>query len=190
MSMLRTLSLAAASIGFAAAAHATAFTVDAAANSSSGGTGAATISLTAGESFSVSVAATDLWNAGALPRWSNADGLTGNLFATGSDDSGQVAGTLIGAAFPLWSQGNLTAAYGTLVGQIGGGDYFAIGTNFSGVAATSGVLKLYYWDSNAGDNTEHITANITAVPEPDSLALMLAGLGVMGTLVRRRKLQG
>lgn len=190
MSMLRTLSLAAASIGFAAAAHATAFTVDAAANSSSGGTGLGTISLTAGESFSVSVAATDLWSAGALPRWSNADGLTGNLFATGSDESGALAGTLIGQNFGLHSQGGHSAAFGTLVGQIGAGNFFSIGTNFSGVAASSGLLKLYYWDSNSGDNAGSISANVTAVPEPDSLALMLAGLGVVGTLVRRRKLPG
>lgn len=186
----RSLSLAAASICLATAAHATAFTVDAFANSSSGGTGASTIMLTAGESFSVVVAATDLWNAGALPRWSNADGLTGNLFATGSDDSGMATGTLIGQSFGLYTQGNLTAAYGTLVGQIGTGDYFAIGTNYSGVATSSGVLKLYYWDSNYGDNTEHISANITAVPEPSSLALMLAGLGVAGTMVRCRRRQG
>ena len=32
------------------------------------------------------------------------------------------------------------------------------------------------------------TANVTAVPEPESYALMLAGLGVVGMLVRRRHL--
>ena len=83
----------------AAASQAMPFVVDAYANSSSGGTGASTVSLLAGQSFSVSVAPNDLWNAGALPRWSNADGLTGNLFATGSDDSGQSAGTQIGQNF-------------------------------------------------------------------------------------------
>ena len=68
--------------------RAAAVIVDALLNSSSGGSGATAV-LTAGEHFSVTVSPTDLWNAGALPRWSNADGLTHNLFATGTDESGQ-----------------------------------------------------------------------------------------------------
>ena len=135
----------------------------------------------------MSVATTDLWSAGALPRWSNADGLTGNLFATGSDESGQSAGTQIGANFGLNTQGNLSAAFGTLVGQIGSGDFFAIGTSFSGVATSAGTLNLYYWDSNFADNVGSVTANVTAaIPEPASYALFLAGLGVLAFAVRRR----
>src|SRR3954462_5946776 len=103
----------------AVSSQASSFTVDAMTNSSSGGAGLNTISLAGGEAFSVSVDAGDLWNAGALPRWSNANGLTGNLYATGSDDSGNVAGTLIGVAFPTWTQDGYTAAYGALVGKIG-----------------------------------------------------------------------
>ena len=186
---IRSLSALLGAIALAGSAHATTVVVSAYANSSSGGTGANAVMLTAGQSFSVSVAATDLWNAGALPRWSNADGLTGNLYATGSDESGQAVGTLIGQNFGLYSQGNLSAAYGTLVGQIGSGDYFVAGTNFSGIAASSGMLKLFYWDSNFGDNSEQISANVTAVPEPGSVAMMLAGLGVFGGLrsLRRRR---
>ncbi|MEO8296901.1 MAG: PEP-CTERM sorting domain-containing protein [Burkholderiales bacterium] len=168
-------------------AQAASFDVYALANSSSGGIGLDTISLTAGQSFSVSADAGDLWNAGALPRWSNADGLTGNLFATGTDDSGEPATTLIGQAFGSWAQGNLTAPYGALVGQIDSGDYFLVGTSFTGTASATGTLKLYYWDSNNGDNTEFITANVSVVPEPEGFAMMLAGLGVMGFLARRRR---
>ena len=189
MSRLATRSavLALAALLASASAHAATFVVDALGNSSSGGTGLATVALTAGQSFSVSVDTDDLWSAGALPRWSDADGLTGNRFATGSDESGEAAGTLIGIDFGLWSQGNLSAAYGTLVGQIDSGDYFVIGTSFSGTASASGTLKLYYWDSNNGDNVGSISANINAVPEPETYALMLAGLGAVGFMSRRRR---
>ena len=173
----------------ATAATAADFVVEAQAHSSAAGVGLATIDLVAGQSFSVSVDPTDLWSAGALPRWSNADGLTGPLFATGADDSGQAAGVQIGANFGTHTQGNLSAAFGTLVGQIGAGDFFAIGTAFNGVASATGTLKLFYWDSNSGDNTEFVTASVmtTAVPEPETYALMLAGLAAVGWAARRRR---
>ena len=166
-------------------ANAATYIVDAFANSSTGGTGVSTLSLTAGQQFTVSVAADDLWNAGALPRWSNADGLTGNLFATGGDDSGEVAGTQIGTAFSNYSQGNLTAPYGTLVGRIGS-VFQALGTSFNGPAWGNGTLELFYWDSNFGDNTQFVIADVSVVPEPASWALLIAGFGMVGYAARRR----
>lgn len=181
------LGLAAASL---VSAHATPYVVDAKSNSSSGGSGAATISLTAGQAFCISVDPNDLWSAGALPRWSNADGLVGNLYATGSDESGQAAGTLIGQSFGLWTQHGLSAPYGALVGEVGG-IYFLLGTSFSGVAPASGTLNLLYWDSNNGDNTQNVTANlrvdVTCVPDGGSLLGMMGGaLGVLGLIRSRR----
>ena len=188
-SVLRPVALALVTLFVGAAAQAAPFTVKAFDNSSSGGTGLATISLLAGESFSVVASSDDLWSAGALPRWSDADGLTHNRFATGTDESGQAAGTMIGQNFGTYSQGNLSAAYGTLVGQIGGGDYFVVGTSFNGVAAATGTLNLYYWDSNNGDNVGAVTTNVNVVgvPEPETYALMLAGLGALGFIARRRR---
>ncbi|HQM88355.1 MAG TPA: pyruvate-binding protein, partial [Methylotenera sp.] len=73
-------------------------------NSTSGGTGVAVAAFNVGDAFTVSVNPLDLWNAGALPRWSNANGLTGNLFATGGDDANGdlpsgTAGVQIGQSF-------------------------------------------------------------------------------------------
>jgi hypothetical protein len=79
------------------ATSAQAVVVDAFTNSSSGGTGGSTgVFLTLGQNFTVTVDPNDLWNAGALPRWSNADGLTGPRVAVLGDESGQAPGTLIG----------------------------------------------------------------------------------------------
>jgi hypothetical protein len=167
------------------------FVVSAYANSSLVGTGVSTVSLTAGQNFVVAVNTDDLWNAGALPRWSNADGLVADLYATGSDESGYAAGTKIGQSFGTWTQDGFTAPYGALVGKLGT-DYMLLGTFFQGVASTSGTLELFYWDENNFDNSQFITATIRVgqapVPEPSTYGLLgaaaLAGIAAL----RRRKL--
>jgi len=164
------------------------FDVKALENSTSGtGVGLDTgIHFDAGDIFSVQVDPGDLWSAGALPRWSNADGLTHNLLATGSDDSGELAGTLIGTNFGLWPQHGLSLPFGTLVGSIGG-TFFAIGTNFTGPAPASGNLLLYYWDSNNGDNTQFVTAHVDAGQVPEPGTLLLIGSGLLGLARARRR---
>lgn len=164
-------------------------TVDATANSSNAGsgTGANTgLVLSAGDWFQVTVPTTDLWNAGPLKRWSNADGLIVNLFATGTDDSGYAGGTHIGEPFALYTNSGLTAPYGALVGRIGAGAYFLIGTSFLGQANAAGTLSLFYWDSNSGDNSQFITATVNAVPLPAAGWLLLSGLAAFAAFGRRR----
>ena len=174
----------------ASTAESAVYVVGAQANSSSGGTGAATLSLTSGQAFTVAVAPDDLWSAGALPRWSNADGLTHALFATGSDNSGEAAGTLIGQDWGTWTQHGLTAAYGTLVGEIGG-VFKVIGSSFSGAAWGTGILNLYYWDENNHDNAGAVDAFVTAggsaVPEPATWAMMIGGFALAGQALRKRQ---
>ena len=159
-------------------------------NSTTGGAGAAAGTVNVGDLITLSANTNDLWSAGALPRWSNADGLTGILLATGSDDSGQAAGVQIGANFGLHTQNGLSLPFGTLVGEIAG-NYFEVGTFFSGAALASGTLNLFYWDSNFGDNTGSISVTVRTpdgnpVPAPGALALLGLGLTAMG-LTRRNK---
>lgn len=186
MNSLRSLAFVALASAAIGSANAVSFDVDAYANSSSGGTGVATVALTAGEAFSVTVDPNDLWSAGTLPRWSNADGLVGDRYATGTDDSLLPVGTQIGQTFPLWTQDSFTAPYGSLVGVIGG-VHLLLGTSYAGVAPATGTLNLFYWDSNNGDNSEKITANVQSnVPDTGSSLALLGGAAIaVGTLRRR-----
>ncbi len=142
-------------------------------------------SVTAGDLLTISVNTDDLWSAGDLPRWSNANGINGpDLLATGSDDSGQAANVLIGRdQFGDHTQHGLTAPFGTLVGRIDT-TYFVVGTFFSGPAPATGDLRLFYWDSNYADNSESVRATVRGVaPEPGTLALF--GLAAFAGLRRR-----
>ena len=181
--------LAAGALAFATApASAATFVVSAFNHSSNNGTGTPLntgISLTTGQILTISSSTDDLWSAGALPRYSDANGLTGNRFATATDDSGQAVGTQIGTNFGLPTFFGYSAPFGSLVGRIGG-VYQLVGANFSGPAWGTGNLELFYWDSNNGDNFGDISFSISAVPEPAAWALMIAGFGLTGAAIRRR----
>lgn len=161
------------------------YDVDAKVNSSTGGSALATLVVNAGEWLTISAGADDLWSAGSLPRWSNADGLVGPLYATGSDESGQPAGTLIGQNFGSHVASGLSAPYGALVGEIGG-DYRLLGTSFAGATWGSGMLNLWYWDSISSDNSGSVRVTVSVVPAPLPLALLGAGALAAALIVRVR----
>lgn len=183
---MKKLLLASAALLMTSPASAATFIVDAANNSVSGGTGLSTISVTAGQIFTVSSSTDDLWSAGALPRYSDANGLVADRFATALDDSGQAIGTQIGRQFGNYNAFGLSAAFGSLVGRING-NYQVIGANFSGPAWDSGTLDLFYWDSNQRDNFGDISFDVNAVPEPATWAFMIFGFGAIGGAMRRQK---
>jgi len=80
----------------------------------------------------------------------------------------------------------LIEASGTGTG-VSGLDWFAVTTTFTAVSNTT---SLYFTANNnsgfAGVDNVSLT---TAVPEPESYAMLLAGLGAVGFVSRRRKQQ-
>lgn len=181
------LAIAAMASAAPAVATPTIVTVRAFENSTTDGTPLATgLTFAAGRKFRITSSTNDLWSAGALPRWSDANGLNRNRLATAADDSGQPVNTLIGIDFGPYTQGNLTAPYGSLVASLGGNNWQLLGAN--GVfTSQGGPLSLAYFDSNNGDNTGSITFSITAVPEAATWAMMIAGFGFAGVALRTRR---
>lgn len=150
------------------------FVTDAAADSTAAtSTGSGGVSVTAGDTFSVSTDASQLWY-GTTPDDSAYASFTSNADGTGYNWA--VLNGVNGAYRP-----NI----GTLVGEIDG-IYETIGTGTTFTAWATGNLYFAYSDvdtNNSGSITSYVT---TAVPEPTNVALLLAGLGMMGLVARRR----
>jgi len=132
------------------------------------------VMVNVGDELTITTARNDTWTLGCYSpiygtRTCDADGLSN---------------------FPLYSYGGFTMPYGTLAGQIDGGDYFAIGKSFTGYMTATGQLQLLCWDSYYLDNCGKIKVNITnnpaAVPVPGALLLCSVGTLVVGYV--RRKL--
>ena len=180
------LLLIAAMAMFPALASAATYVVDATKNTAGGNVGVQTIALAAGQGFTVTADANQMWAAGVMPRWSNADGLSRDFYASGSDLSQMSTGTLIGQFWGYYGQDDVLAPYGTLFGRIGSA-WYNIGSNYSGIAASNGVLELFYWDFDGGDNIGSLVVTaVSAVPEPSTWFMMLTGFGLAGFALRRR----
>lgn len=173
------------------------YTVDARANTvtPSSPLGVSVAPFSVGDMFTITVNPLDLWRTRGTRGWSNANGLNGpDLLSTGAvdfngDNPNVRAGRVIGRDVADLTLGGLTAPFGSLVGEWSNnlGQYFFIGTNYSGLAQASG-LKLFVFDNNRSGNSGSIlvNVNVAAVPEPETYAMMLAGLGLVGFAARRR----
>ncbi|MDE2419334.1 MAG: PEP-CTERM sorting domain-containing protein [Burkholderiales bacterium] len=115
--------------------------------------------------------------------------LGGNYLAFGADlfqnfGGGSQRSSPVTFALSFFDGATLLSSITTLVAPNGG--------SFIGFTSDAGAFNRVHVLSQSGgyEVVDNVTVGtVTAVPEPETYALMLAGLGMVGTIVRRRKAQ-
>ena len=104
----------------------------------------------------------------------------------------EISGSMTGSTFSIGAGD--TVDHRVQVG-VGSGLFTSYSLTVTGIGApaTFGSNAWATWSILPGGGTYGVSfygTPVTAVPEPESFAMLLAGLGVIGTLVRRRKTKG
>jgi hypothetical protein len=84
------------------------------------------------------------------------------------------------------------AKIGALIGTLSAApaspaDWFLIGYSANVTLAAAGHIYASVNDTYHDNNTGFFEVNVTAVPEPETYAMLLAGLGLLGFAARRNK---
>lgn len=115
------------------------------------------IDVAAGDLLAITANPNDDWWAGSACRQSGPSGLG--------------AGNPYGCAYPCYANSGTSFFYGSLVGRIGSGPYFYISSGYENIVASSGRLKLFYWDSNHDGNSGFVTATVRVNEAPTGVGI-------------------
>ncbi len=184
------LCLAAVSLLSSAASAATIVNLDGKANSSIDGSHAVSLNLGAGI-YQVTFVE-DQYT--AFSRWGFEQGCDsfGLHCRQGWENSARI---IVGSNEYKFGDANASGGYGPKPGEDA---YFATADlsfahsgiyslNFS--LAAPGTVKFYLYDSARADNRGGVSLSVAAVPEPATWAMLIAGFGLVGATLRRRRLQ-